>query len=235
MTTSPCPASSLVFSSPSCSTPTSNLPYAVYLPEHYENQEQQWPLLVYLHSAATRGDDGHSQLERGLYPSVQRHPELYPALILFPQLPRHSSWAEYAEPTCAAILEVMEKYRVDKSRVYLTGTSLGGQGCWEVAQHDASISVRFAAMMPVASARMGITVPARIPKTLVVHGTKDEVWAYWKVSRAMEQLKAQHRPVELHAVEEGTHSLSEVVFEDSNLIRWLFCQKAARRLSKPRV
>jgi len=42
--------------------------------------------------------------------------------------------------------EVMEKYHVDKDRVYLTGLSMGGFGTWAWAAHDPQ---RFAAIAPI--------------------------------------------------------------------------------------
>ena len=45
-----------------------------------------------------------------------------------------------------AIKEVMRTYRVDGDRVYMTGVSMGGTGCWQIATHYPDV---FAAIAPV--------------------------------------------------------------------------------------
>jgi predicted peptidase len=46
----------------------------------------------------------------------------------------------------ALVDEVIRNYRVDKSRVYLTGLSMGGFGTWSLA---AAHPEKFAAMVPI--------------------------------------------------------------------------------------
>jgi pimeloyl-ACP methyl ester carboxylesterase len=53
-------------------------------------------------------------------------------------------WGE-VDVLCA-IREAMRAYRVDEDRVYMTGVSMGGTGCWQIATHYPDI---FAAIAPV--------------------------------------------------------------------------------------
>ncbi|MFA4016666.1 MAG: hypothetical protein RUDDFDWM_001776 [Candidatus Fervidibacterota bacterium] len=53
-------------------------------------------------------------------------------------------WGE-VDVLCA-IREAMRTYRVDEDRVYMTGVSMGGTGCWQIATHYPDI---FAAIAPV--------------------------------------------------------------------------------------
>src|ERR1700731_21683 len=74
----------------------------------------------------------------------------------------------------ALLDEVMNKYAVDASRVYLTGHSMGGFGTWYLAYKHPE---KFAAIAPM-SAPMVITAGASRLKEMpiwVFHGEKDEL------------------------------------------------------------
>jgi len=74
----------------------------------------------------------------------------------------------------ALLDEVMNKYAVDASRVYLTGHSMGGFGTWYLAYKHPE---KFAAIAPM-SAPMVITAWASRLKEMpiwVFHGEKDEL------------------------------------------------------------
>ena len=42
--------------------------------------------------------------------------------------------------------EIVEKYKIDKDRIYVTGLSMGGFGTWSLAAHPPN---RFAAIVPI--------------------------------------------------------------------------------------
>ena len=69
--------------------------------------------------------------------------------------------------------DVLEKYPIDRSRVYLTGLSMGGYGCWDAA---ARWPERFSALAPICGGGDEATAPrfAKLP-IWTVHGDADAV------------------------------------------------------------
>ena len=69
------------------------LPYRILIPKNY-NSQKSYPLLIFLHGAGERGSDNKSQLVHGsfLFKSEDFRNN-YPAIVVFPQCPDKSSWA----------------------------------------------------------------------------------------------------------------------------------------------
>src|SRR5688572_26200933 len=59
--------------------------YAVFVPPGYD-AAKRWPVILFLHGAGERGTDGRKQLTVGLGPIVERYPDKFPAVIVFPQV-----------------------------------------------------------------------------------------------------------------------------------------------------
>lgn len=111
-----------------------NLKFLLQLPYNYNfDSDKRYPLLVFLHGRGERGDDLNKLMMQGTPPF---HYDDYPVLnknfiLLSPQLPKT---LKYWVPRDLqmVIASIMEKYRVDPSRIYLTGISMGGIGGWEL-------------------------------------------------------------------------------------------------------
>src|SRR3989454_4569117 len=120
--------------------------YQVYVPADYASKPS-WPAILFLHGAGERGDDGLLQTNVGLGPAIRQNPSRYPAIVVFPQVPRDSQWVGApAEMAVAALQQTMREFHVDPSRVYLTGLSMGGHGTWYIAYRHAEL---FAAIVPI--------------------------------------------------------------------------------------
>jgi len=136
-------------------TPTEEDPRAgfqcwVYLPTHYSSQDekQTWPLLLFLHGSGEIGNDINKVRGFGL-PRILAQDggrKNWPFITVSPQ--SSSMWFKPAQLN--ALLDAVEReYRVDTTRVYVTGLSMGGVGTWELA---AFAPQRFAAVAPVCGA-----------------------------------------------------------------------------------
>ena len=121
-----------------------NLPYQfwVHYPDGYkENPNKKYPFIMFLHGRSLQGTDLNRVKSYGVIYELLRGLKLE-FIVVAPQC--QSGWdnsklikiLDYAENT----------YRVDKSRVYLTGMSMGGYGCWMFA---GAYPKRFAAIAPV--------------------------------------------------------------------------------------
>lgn len=57
----------------------------------------------------------------------------YSCFLLAPQCPTQSYWTSLDDELIGVIREVMDQQAIDPERVYLTGLSMGGFGCWTLA------------------------------------------------------------------------------------------------------
>src|SRR2546427_12390304 len=120
--------------------------YQVFVPFSY-TASQRWPVILFLHGAGERGDDGLLQTQVGLGAAVRQNAARFPAIIVFPQMPAESAWTGTpAQVAIAALEQVSREFQVDSDRVYLTGLSMGGNGVWYLAYRYPS---RFAALVPI--------------------------------------------------------------------------------------
>lgn len=120
--------------------------YTVYVPEGYDGSKA-FPVVLFLHGAGERGDDGIVPAQVGLGPAIHNRPGGIPAIVVFPQA-RQTWSADSADGHAAlqALDEVMRDYKVDPKRVILTGLSMGGRGSWDIGTAHPD---RFAAIVPI--------------------------------------------------------------------------------------
>lgn len=120
--------------------------YAVYVPRNY-TPDKAWPLIMFLHGAGESGTDGAKQIVQGIGSAMLWNIEAWPFIVLFPQKPDVPSQWEQHDAFVMGILDKARKdYKVDGSRLYLTGLSQGGHGTWVLGSRHADV---WAAMAPI--------------------------------------------------------------------------------------
>lgn len=120
--------------------------YSLFLPAGYD-PAKKYPVILFLHGAGERGDDGAICAQVGLGPAIVANPDRFPCIAVFPQARR--TWAAGspdAKAALAALDQVMKTYSCDADRVILTGLSMGGMGSWSNAAADPE---KFAAVAPI--------------------------------------------------------------------------------------
>jgi predicted peptidase len=197
------------------------LNYLLYLPKDYEQQES-WPLLLFLHGAGERGDDIDLVKKHGP-PKLIAAGKDFPFIVVSPQCPRGRWWETFE---LAALLdEIEENYKVDKDRVYVTGLSMGGFGTWALAAYQPE---RFAAMAPICGggdpirARFAAAVPA-----WVFHGAKDPVVPLERSETMVEALKKARGSVEVKFTiyPEAGHDAWTETYDNPEFYQWLLEHK----------
>ncbi|WP_374403697.1 alpha/beta hydrolase-fold protein [Niveibacterium sp.] len=119
--------------------------FLLALPEGYSADPQRaWPLVVFLHGRGEWGDDLARVRSQGVGALIDGGVKL-PAIVVAPQTPENQMW----QPAFvdAVMRCVQANCRVDASRVYLTGLSMGAMGSLALA---ATFPDRFAAIAPIA-------------------------------------------------------------------------------------
>jgi predicted peptidase len=171
------------------------------------------PLIIFLHGAGERGDDNKAQLTHFVRSTAEASfQEKHPCFILAMQCPKSETWSELniqalreanATPTfsteplramravMAAMDDVLATRQVDRSRVYLTGLSMGGFGSFDLAARRPEL---FAAVVPICGGGDPATASkvASIP-FFIVHGDDDPIVPV-RLSRTMRDAIAAAQP-----------------------------------------
>lgn len=141
--------------------------YYESLPVDYAaNPTKKYPLLIFLHGVGELGN-GTTQLPLVLKNAIPKmlNQGTFPAsftvggvkhsfIVISPQL---KSTTDYLGAIEAMINYSKSKYRVDVSRIYLTGLSLGGKITWIYAAQTKENADKLAAILPVCSGATGTT------------------------------------------------------------------------------
>jgi len=133
--------------------------YQVYLPAGW-NKHSKWPVILFLHGAGERGDDGILQTDVGLGHAVRQRPEAWNKfVIVMPQCRKERFWTQpdMEQVALAALERSIREFHGDRSRLYLTGISMGGYGTWSLASHNPQM---FAALVAICG---GIEAPRALP------------------------------------------------------------------------
>jgi predicted peptidase len=201
------------------------MPYVVYVPRDY-TAKKRWPVILFLHGAGERGDNGLAQSQVGIGAAVRMNPERFPCLVVMPQAPRSGGWRGPSnELALKALAEVVRKYKGDRERLYLTGLSMGGYGTWAIAAEHPDM---FAAIMPICGGGDPAAMAAAL-KSLpiwVFHGDAD---TSVPVVRSRDMVKAitdaGSTSIKYTEYPGVGHNSWDKAYADAEAITWLLAQK----------
>jgi len=129
---------------------------------------------------------------------------------------------EIIDPT-PVIDEIVEKYKVDQDRIYVTGLSMGGYGTWALAGFAPD---RLAAIVPICGGGDPRSVRRfrRLP-VWVFHGAKDSVVPLSASEEMVEALKKVNGSVKFTVYPEADHDSWTATYDDPELYKWLLEQR----------
>lgn len=191
------------------------LPHLLYLPEKYENSEQNWPLIMCLHGIGERGTDLEQVKVHGLAKHVAAG-ENYEFIIASPQCPAGVYWEE--DKLKDLLDTIIRDHNVDLSRMYLTGLSMGGYGTWRMARFYPDL---FAAIAPICG--WGEPDKVTVLKNLPIwafHGAKDDVIPLSSSQELVDSVKAAGGSPRLTVYPELEHDSWSITYENPELFRW---------------
>ena len=194
---------------------------------------ERYPLVIWLHGAGQSGDDNEAQM--GGAPKLwldEAHQKQGPCFMLAPQCPsRDIGWKnEVADKLLALIADVADHLPIDDTRIYLTGSSMGGSGTWYIAAKYPQV---FAAAVPLCGGADAKN--AEILKNIpfwVFHGDQDDMVPVERSRTMVEAVKKAGGEVINYSELAGEgHGITGVVYPRSDLHEWLFKQKKASQTS----
>jgi predicted peptidase len=199
--------------------------YLLFLPKGYENKRgaREWPLILFLHGAGERGTNLNLVAVHGPPKIVKDKPD-FPFIVASPQCPSGERWSN--DVLLALLDELTSKYKIDKSRVYLTGLSMGGFGTWSLGL---AYPEKFAAIAPICGGGDDLSIllaePKRLPalKTLPVwafHGGKDPVVKPEQSERMVNALKRIGNEAKLTIYPEAQHDSWTETYNVQALYDW---------------
>ena len=199
--------------------------YLIYLPKDYNARSKtRWPLILFLHGAGERGTNLSKVAVHGP-PKLVKQARDFPFIIVSPQCPANQRWDN--DVLLALLDEIEEKYSMDKSRVYLTGLSMGGYGTWSLGlTHPEG----FAAIAPICGGGDLIVLLLADPKKVAAlktlgvwafHGGKDPVVPLAESQRMVDALrKTGCKEVELTVYPEAQHDSWTETYNNPKLYDW---------------
>jgi len=195
------------------------LDYLLYLPDDY-NEKPSWPLLLFLHGAGERGSNLDLVKIHGP-PKLVAAGQKLPMVVVSPQCPSNRWWEP--QQLTALVDEIVEKHKIDRDRIYVTGLSMGGFGTWALA---ATTPERFAAIVPICGGGEPFRVRrhAHVP-AWVFHGAKDPVVPLDQSQRMVDALKRAGGNVRFTIYPEAGHDSWTEAYNDPKLCEWLLAQK----------
>jgi predicted peptidase len=127
------------------------------LPARYDSTTKKYPLLIFIHGLGELGN-GTTDLKKALYNGVPKlindkkfppqftvNGESFSFVVLSPQF---KQWPTFTDVN-ALIDYAIANYRIDETRIYVSGLSMGGGVTWNTAFN---IPSRLAAVVPICGA-----------------------------------------------------------------------------------
>ncbi|WP_349316477.1 prolyl oligopeptidase family serine peptidase [Chitinophaga sp. MM2321] len=189
--------------------------YLLYIPDGYNENQDKWPIVISLHGVGEIGSDINVVRNTGLPKVVKGKP----FIMVAPQC--RSNWwnADALEVFYKAI---MAKYRIDPSRVYLTGLSMGGMLTWSWAEAHPE---HFAAIIPIAG-NGDVKQVSKIKNTPVwaFHSANDGTVSVNGSRDMVNALKAIGGNVKYTEYPDGGHDSWTRAYATPELYTWLLQQ-----------
>jgi predicted peptidase len=193
--------------------------FLLYLPGGYDTLDRQWPLMLFLHGSGERGDMLEMVKKNGP-PNMIEFGYKFPFIVVSPQCPKDEIWS--VDVLDMLLDEMALRYRVDTSRIFVTGLSMGGTGTWDLA---VAYPDRFAAIVPICG--RGDPDKAAVIKDLpiwVFHGAKDDVVPPELSINMVKALKALGSPVKFTLYPDAGHDAWTETYDNPGLYEWMMEQ-----------
>ncbi|WP_177192243.1 carboxylesterase family protein [Chitinophaga arvensicola] len=129
------------------------------LPDDYGTSNKRYPLIIFLHGKSKSGNDLEKLTLEGIPYWLDKGAKIdavnpvdhqtYKFIFVAPQAP---SWGLAPAAVNEVLNDVISRYRIDTTRIYITGYSAGGWATVMAITDNAKLTKRFAAAVPMSPA-----------------------------------------------------------------------------------
>jgi len=217
--------------------------YRILLPPNYVN-DQNYPLILFLHGAGERGDDNERQLTHGADLFLENR-DNFPAIVVFPQCPEDKYWidlsirnelqgegdpdfsqsihspSEVLSVVNELVEDIISKKNVDHRQIYIMGLSMGSFGTFETLgrwpdKYAAAVAICGGGNLELAKNYADNT------SLWITHGTQDDVVPPVLSRRIFAKLRELGADVKYTEFENANHNAWDPTFALPELLPWLF-------------
>lgn len=191
--------------------------YLYYSP----NTDGNLPLIIYLHGAGSRGTELSQLSHAGPIGELEKGRNI-PARMVAPQC-CGDTWFELFETLIDFAENTANESGVDKSRIYLTGVSMGAYAVWQLAMTKPDM---FAALVPVCGGGMYWNA-ARLKNMPVwaFHGALDEVVFPEESVKMVRAINKNGGNAKITMFEKADHNAWDPAFSLDEMWEWMLSQK----------
>ena len=222
--------------------------YEVYVPRDFD-PARAWPVVIALHGGGDYGSNPLSVSQGGLALAIRRHPEQFPAIVIFAQAHADGTPGWQGQGGAAALAaadSAMKEFHGDPRRLYLTGFSAGGNGAWYLAYHHPE---RFAAAVVICGfvtefrgKTSGLLYPPIAPVSAgdpyavvakgvasipiwIVHGDADKNVSVEESRHMVAALKAIGANVHYTELPGVEHPAWDPAYQSAEIMAWMMAQR----------
>lgn len=212
-----------------------DIPTVIYTPIGYDSTKP-YPVVFFLHGLGENGDGtmGATGLDKVLNSSNQANllkaGDQYGFIVVAPQYVQ--AWNEW-QPSWAGsayINVVVEAAKtrllLDLNRMYLTGLSAGGGGCWEYLTKDPLSVTKIAACVPICGTWLS-PYPTQ-GSWSYIQNAKTPIWGYHaqndptvSVNATINQVSSAGASAQKTIYPTGGHGIWGTVYGDQTMYAWM--------------
>lgn len=192
-----------------------------YLLDYPQNTNAKVPLIVFLHGSGERGTD--LEMVKAHSPFTYKSLIKEPVAILAPQCPPNVWWD--TEAVYHLIKEIQQKYKIDESRIILTGLSMGGWGTLKLAMEHPDL---FSAVVPVCPPvdrlfKVRAAQYSNLPMK-IFHGGNDDIVSPMNAIEIYQAIRKTNKQVELVIFPDDNHNSWDSTYSNPKLYEWMLAQ-----------
>jgi predicted peptidase len=219
--------------------------YQVFVPDDW-TPRRKWPVILALHGAGERGDDGLLQTDVGVGTAIRSNRGPFKAIVVMPQCVKNLWWIlpPMDDLAMATLAEAIKEFHGDTHRIYLTGLSMGGYGAWHLAQKYpgtfAALVVICGGIRPSAAAQKAVPALERVTPpdspasyldaarrvgkvpVWIFHGADDNIVPVTESQRMAEAMKQVGAEVHYTEYPGVGHASWNKAYDEPKLFPWLF-------------
>lgn len=194
------------------------LKYLISFPKGFHEEQKTYPLIIFLHGAGTRSETTERLRKNACVVNLLGRQNIRGYILLAPLCER-GNWYEWMTILTRLIEEYRDKEYIDKTRLYITGNSMGGYGTWALVTLHPEW---FAAAMPICGGGIGgfaknlVDIPIR-----TFHGLRDTTVDPIESLQMVKAVNLQGGHAELILFPKLDHNCWDAVYSDESNYDWL--------------